>query len=135
MALGVGADLSPPFRSSLMPKFAPRGRPGANCARPPSYDRHRRRPLRCAAMARRASGALPLPCRRASGGHARRRAVRPGFAARWRGRVGRAQRGVQRLDIGPSATLSIPLGEAPANLSLDYRVRVAGDAAPEAALR
>lgn len=43
---------------------------------------------------------------------------------------GGAQRGVQRLDIGPSAALSIRLGDAPANLSLDYRVRVAGDAAP-----
>ncbi|UVI40393.1 hypothetical protein [Qipengyuania spongiae] len=43
---------------------------------------------------------------------------------------GGAQRGVQRLDIGPSAALSIRLGDAPAHLSLDYRVRVAGDAAP-----
>lgn len=43
---------------------------------------------------------------------------------------GGAQRGAERLDIGPSAALTLRLGEAPVRLSLDYRIRVAGDAAP-----
>ncbi|WP_390550301.1 hypothetical protein [Qipengyuania sp. MTN3-11] len=43
---------------------------------------------------------------------------------------GGAQRGAQRLDAGPSATLSVGMGALPANISLDYRVRLAGDAVP-----
>lgn len=43
---------------------------------------------------------------------------------------GGAQRGAERLDIGPSAALTFRLGDAPLRLSLDYRIRVAGDAAP-----
>jgi hypothetical protein len=43
---------------------------------------------------------------------------------------GWAQRRAGRLDIGPSATLSFPLGTAHSRLALDYRLRVAGDAEP-----
>lgn len=43
---------------------------------------------------------------------------------------GGAQRGAQRLDIGPTATLELPLGGANSRLSADYRFRVAGRAAP-----
>jgi hypothetical protein len=43
---------------------------------------------------------------------------------------GGAQKRAGRLDIGPSATVSFPLGEAYSRLALDYRFRVAGDAEP-----
>ncbi|MCV0382564.1 MAG: hypothetical protein K5799_03780 [Erythrobacter sp.] len=43
---------------------------------------------------------------------------------------GGAQRGAERLDIGPSAAVTLRLGDAPVRLSFDYRMRVAGDAAP-----
>ena len=43
---------------------------------------------------------------------------------------GGAQRGAGRLDIGPSASLLFPVGPVDARLSLDYRVRMAGAAAP-----
>ena len=46
------------------------------------------------------------------------------------GAWGGVQRGAGRLDIGPSASLALQLGEAPARLSADYRFRVAGDALP-----
>jgi hypothetical protein len=44
---------------------------------------------------------------------------------------GGAQKHVGRLDVGPSAALSFRLGEAQSRVALDYRVRVAGPAAPE----
>lgn len=50
------------------------------------------------------------------------------------GTWGGAQRGAARLDMGPTAHLDVPLGNASARLALDYRVRVAGDAAPESGL-
>lgn len=43
---------------------------------------------------------------------------------------GAAQRGAQRLDLGPSAILTIPLGHQNVRLALDWRQRVAGDARP-----
>ncbi|WP_379554418.1 hypothetical protein [Qipengyuania sp. DGS5-3] len=43
---------------------------------------------------------------------------------------GGAQEGAARLDIGPSANVDLRLGDVPARLSVDYRVRVAGDAQP-----
>lgn len=43
---------------------------------------------------------------------------------------GGAQRGANRLDLGPTATLSVPIGPAGARVSADYRIRVAGRAAP-----
>jgi hypothetical protein len=44
---------------------------------------------------------------------------------------GGAQKGASRLDIGPSATVGMPLGDrAGARLGVDWRFRVAGDAAP-----
>lgn len=43
---------------------------------------------------------------------------------------GGAQKGAERLDVGPSARLDLAIGKAPARLSLDYRERVAGDAEP-----
>ncbi len=46
------------------------------------------------------------------------------------GAWGGAQRGVYRLDLGPSAYLTAQLGEAPVRVSLDWRQRVAGDSMP-----
>lgn len=47
------------------------------------------------------------------------------------GAWGGAQDGAARFDIGPSASVSFPLGEGQARVSADYRFRVAGDAAPD----
>lgn len=46
------------------------------------------------------------------------------------GAWGGAQRGASRVDIGPTATLSVPIGPAGARVSADYRFRVIGNAAP-----
>lgn len=46
------------------------------------------------------------------------------------GAWGGAQRGASRLDLGPGATVSLPLGPLNARLAADYRQRVAGGAAP-----
>lgn len=46
------------------------------------------------------------------------------------GAWGGAQRGASRLDVGPTATLAVPLGGANGRISADWRFRVAGDAAP-----
>jgi hypothetical protein len=44
---------------------------------------------------------------------------------------GGAQKGASRFDVGPAATLGLPLGgSAGARLGLDWRFRVAGNAAP-----
>ena len=43
---------------------------------------------------------------------------------------GGAQRGANRLDVGPTATLAFRLGPVGTRLSADYRWRVAGNAAP-----
>ena len=43
---------------------------------------------------------------------------------------GGAQRGASRVDVGPTATLSVPIGPAGARVSADYRFRVSGNAAP-----
>jgi hypothetical protein len=43
---------------------------------------------------------------------------------------GGAQEAASRLDAGPSATLGLPLGKANARLAMDWRFRVAGNAAP-----
>lgn len=51
--------------------------------------------------------------------------VRLGLAA-WGG----AQEGAARLDVGPSAALAFNIGDARARIAVDYRVRVAGKAAP-----
>ncbi|MXP41763.1 hypothetical protein GRI75_08925 [Altererythrobacter soli] len=53
------------------------------------------------------------------------RALRIGAAV-----SGGAQERAARLDLGPSATVSFPLGEAHSRLALDYRFRIAGDAEP-----
>ena len=50
-------------------------------------------------------------------------ALRAGFAA-WGG----AQKDAARLDIGPSATIDLDLGDIRSRLAVDYRLRVAGDA-------
>ena len=47
------------------------------------------------------------------------------------GAWGGAQKGAQRVDIGPSASFALMIGDAPARLSADYRLRVAGDAEPK----
>lgn len=46
------------------------------------------------------------------------------------GAWGGAQTGAERLDIGPSVRIDMTLGEKPVRLSVDYRGRAAGDAAP-----
>jgi hypothetical protein len=46
------------------------------------------------------------------------------------GAWGGAQRDASRLDVGPTVRLDLSLADVPARLSLDYRERVAGDAAP-----
>lgn len=46
------------------------------------------------------------------------------------GAWGGAQKGAERLDVGPSASIETELGGAPVRLSAEYRVRVAGNAAP-----
>ena len=46
------------------------------------------------------------------------------------GAWGGAQRGASRVDMGPTATLSVPIGPAGARVSADYRFRVIGNAAP-----
>ncbi|TGX41668.1 hypothetical protein E5A74_12730 [Sphingomonas naasensis] len=50
------------------------------------------------------------------------------------GAWGAAQRDAARLDIGPSATLALPLGRQKVRLALDWRQRVAGDARPGSGL-
>ena len=46
------------------------------------------------------------------------------------GAWGAAQRDAQRLDIGPSATLAVPVGQSAVRVALDWRQRVAGGARP-----
>jgi len=48
------------------------------------------------------------------------------------GAWGGVQRGTGRLDVGPTASMNLRLGDAKARLSADYRFRVAGNAAPAA---
>lgn len=43
---------------------------------------------------------------------------------------GAAQPGVARLDVGPHARVPLKVAKQPFSISADYRVRVAGDAAP-----
>lgn len=43
---------------------------------------------------------------------------------------GGAQRGAERVDIGPTLRLDTRIGAVPARLSVDWRQRVAGDASP-----
>ena len=43
---------------------------------------------------------------------------------------GGAQRGAARLDVGPTASLSVPVGPVGSRVSADYRFRVMGEAAP-----
>lgn len=56
-------------------------------------------------------------------------AVRAGAGA-WGG----AQRGAARIDAGPTAQLDLSLGQVPARVAVDYRVRLAGDAQPGSGL-
>lgn len=46
------------------------------------------------------------------------------------GAWGAAQRGVARLDVGPTASVTLPLGAAAIRLGADYRLRLAGRARP-----
>ena len=50
------------------------------------------------------------------------------------GAWGGAQQGAARLDIGPTATLAVPLGSGGGRLTADWRFRVAGNAAPATGL-
>ncbi len=47
------------------------------------------------------------------------------------GAWGGAQKGAHRLDVGPSLRADFAIAETPARLSVDYRERVAGGAAPQ----
>ncbi len=58
-------------------------------------------------------------------------AVRFSFgAAAWGG----AQKGAERVDIGPTLRFDMTVGKVPARLSVDWRQQVAGDAAPDSGL-
>ncbi|HTM94733.1 MAG TPA: hypothetical protein VL100_02795 [Croceibacterium sp.] len=46
------------------------------------------------------------------------------------GAWGGAQKGAQRLDVGPGATFAVEVGGAPLRMSADWRFRVAGEANP-----
>ncbi|KEO93321.1 hypothetical protein EH32_11415 [Erythrobacter litoralis] len=46
------------------------------------------------------------------------------------GAWGGAQEGANRVDIGPTMRLDLKVGEVPARVSIDWRERVGGDAAP-----
>ncbi|MFZ5743570.1 MAG: hypothetical protein ACOY7T_03705 [Pseudomonadota bacterium] len=46
------------------------------------------------------------------------------------GAWGGAQKGANRVDVGPSATLDFPLGGGQGRVSADWRLRAAGNAAP-----
>jgi len=48
-------------------------------------------------------------------------------AAAWGG----AQKGAERVDVGPSMRVDMTIGSVPARLSVDYRERVAGSAQPD----
>ena len=50
------------------------------------------------------------------------------------GAWGGAQDGAERLDVGPSAGLAFPIASGTARLSLDYRQRIAGNAAPSSGI-
>ncbi|MGK6318946.1 hypothetical protein [Sphingomonas sp. DT-204] len=50
------------------------------------------------------------------------------------GAWGGAQRGVARLDVGPSLGVGVPLADRTVRLSLDWRQRVAGEARPGSGL-
>jgi hypothetical protein len=50
------------------------------------------------------------------------------------GAWGGAQKGAERVDVGPTVRLDWTMGRIPARLSLDWREQVAGDAAPESGL-
>jgi hypothetical protein len=60
------------------------------------------------------------------------RAVRPGGVPidLGVGAWGATQRGAARLDVGPSAGVALPVGEAAIRMSLHWRHRIAGDARP-----
>ena len=60
-------------------------------------------------------------------GRLSRDAVRMSFGA---GVWGGAQKDAQRLDIGPTLRFDVKVGRVPTRVSVDYRQRVAGDAAP-----
>lgn len=46
------------------------------------------------------------------------------------GAWGGAQKFAERVDVGPTVVIDLPLGRAAARLALDYRVKVAGNASP-----
>lgn len=56
-------------------------------------------------------------------------------AGRWQLRAGAgawggAQKGANRIDVGPTATLDVPLGPVSGRLAADWRFRIGGNAAP-----
>ncbi|MEL7188569.1 MAG: hypothetical protein AAGK17_03370 [Pseudomonadota bacterium] len=47
------------------------------------------------------------------------------------GAWGGAQKGVYRVDVGPTMRVDMSIGKVPARISVDWRQKIAGDAAPE----
>ncbi|MEM7780090.1 MAG: hypothetical protein AAF697_06860 [Pseudomonadota bacterium] len=47
---------------------------------------------------------------------------------------GGAQRGAERVDVGPTMRVELKVGDVPARISVDWRERVVGEAAPESGL-
>ena len=50
------------------------------------------------------------------------------------GAWGGAQKDAQRVDVGPTIWLDTTIGNVPARLSIDWRERVGGDAAPDSGI-
>ncbi|GAA4051422.1 hypothetical protein GCM10022213_24580 [Parerythrobacter jejuensis] len=46
------------------------------------------------------------------------------------GAWGGAQKGAERVDIGPTASMQVEIAGMPARVAVDYRMRVAGNAVP-----
>ncbi len=40
------------------------------------------------------------------------------------------QRGIGRIDVGPRATVTVPIGKISARFAIDWRLRIAGNARP-----
>jgi hypothetical protein len=50
------------------------------------------------------------------------------------GAWGGAQEGASRFDIGPTVQFDLAIGSVPVRVSIDWRERIGGDAAPESGL-
>ncbi len=50
------------------------------------------------------------------------------------GAWGGIQKGAERVDVGPTASLTMKVGDAPVRIAMDYRHRIAGDAVPQSGI-